>query len=854
MMHRALPALTRAGRWITKSDPTARTLLELENKSPTIKPNRRAVAAAIIFALGIVAAESLARMSSLPSSTPLFFLAAGLGVIAVLFRGYACLALLAVAVFTAGAAHTISSLHERPHNDIARVLTNTDAIIRVEGTIAGPIKSHTQSPGTLARFSFANHSTSFRLHAHELVGLDGTRTATVGTLLVRVNQTEHNIKPGQHVRLTGLARALNTPANPGAFNAPRWGASNNISGRIRLDSFDLIAPIPSTNSQSALSTISSIRGWLTARTNAWLDTQGTDERRSLIAAMIIGERDDEFEHTQQTFRRVGLAHVLAISGLHLTAMIYLSLLALRLTGDRPKLQTALLLLALAAYLLIVPARTPIVRASILSLALIAADLAGRRYDRLNLLGWVMLAVLIWKPAELFSAGFHLSFGVVAALMLLASPLRARLFSTQTPHDERTVRSCALDSGKNLLCASIVAWTIAAPIVAHHFGIVSLVGIPATVIIMPFVTVLLAVAYLALAVGLVSTAAAGILALAADQIAGLILSIARAIETIPFAEITVHAPPVWWVFIAVACITWWLARGTIRAPIGFALTPALILSIALTWTAAGVPRSVALRIDMLSVGDGTCILLRTQRQAMLFDCGSRYPGIGLTTIPNALRALGVRTVPTVIISHPNTDHFNGLPDFAHRFGVRTVITSAAFEHTAQADPDGAPAALIDFCNSVGIAMNTAHEGDTLALGNLALAVISPPEGVIFDGLNDNSLVILVRIATDTGETSLLLTGDIEREAIARILDDSPSLRADIAEIPHHGSARASAMAFIEALDPTIALQSTGPSRLDDNRWEDVRENRDWRVTARDGAISITIYQSGDLKIESFRDTQ
>jgi len=392
-----------------------------------------------------------------------------------------------------------------------------------------------------------------------------------------------------------------------------------------------------------------------------------------------------------------------------------------------------------------PARTPIVRAAILSLAIIASELAGRRYDRLTLLGWVMIAVLIWKPTEIFSAGFHLSFGVVAALMTLASPLRARLFGTPTLRDERTRALAITDWCKDLLCASICAWGISLPIVAHHFGMVSAIGVLSTIVVLPAVMALLSVGYLALGVGLVSTTFAGALLAIAEPIASVVLWIAHVFGSLPISELSVPMPPLWWVLLAIFAIAWWMVRGTARAPIGYALTPLLILSAAITWNSAGIARTTTLRLDMLSVGDGTCMLLRSGREAMLYDCGSRSPSLGLRTIPEAVRAFGARTVRTVVISHPNTDHFNALPDCARRLGVREVIVGQAFLDAAEASD--AVRAFLDALEAQGVRVRTIGADESLALGNISFEVLSPRSGEAYSRENNNSIVLRAMIPTN-----------------------------------------------------------------------------------------------------------
>src|SRR5690606_35256757 len=109
----------------------------------------------------------------------------------------------------------------------------------------------------------------------------------------------------------------------------------------------------------------------------------------------------------------------------------------------------------------------------------------------------------------------------------------------------------------------------------------------------------------------------------------------------------------------------------------------LLGIALGWLgleiqrAPGLRSDVALRIDSLSVGAGSCYLVRSDKAAMLWDCGSLRPGLGRTMIPRAIHRLGVWEVPTVVITHPDMDHYNALADVAPALGVRHIILGKAF---------------------------------------------------------------------------------------------------------------------------------------------------------------------------------
>ncbi|XOV77277.1 MAG: ComEC/Rec2 family competence protein [Phycisphaerales bacterium] len=150
-----------------------------------------------------------------------------------------------------------------------------------------------------------------------------------------------------------------------------------------------------------------------------------------------------------------------------------------------------------------------------------------------------------------------------------------------------------------------------------------------------------------------------------------------------------------------------------------------------------------RIDMLDVGDGTSILLRSGRESILYDCGSRWLGIGERELPRAIRALGSGRVETVIVSHADIDHFSGLVDAARPLGVRRVIVTGHLVKQANAQPDGAARLLIDRLRELRIRVETVKRGDTLALASLDLEVLHPAPEDAFEGDNDASIVLRLR---------------------------------------------------------------------------------------------------------------
>ena len=98
---------------------------------------------------------------------------------------------------------------------------------------------------------------------------------------------------------------------------------------------------------------------------------------------------------------------------------------------------------------------------------------------------------------------------------------------------------------------------------------------------------------------------------------------------------------------------------------------------------------------------------------------------------------------------------------------------------------------------------------------------------------------------------LLTGDIQREAMALLMESGQDLRADVIELPHHGSAHEAAYDFVQHVNPSVVLQSTGRKRVDDPRWDTTRAGRTWLVTQRHGMCTARLLPDGKVHAEAFR---
>lgn len=810
-----------------------------------------ALGALAALASGCLLALSLERAQPLP-----FLLAGGaLGALTLALRGRAASVALFAAIALAGAGWADLRLHTLPSDSLARSLSASPSLVRVEGVILERPVTEPMLRGLFEPFAINPTVTRFVLRVDSRIDPAGARAEASGRLFVQVAGSAPDLHAGDRVRVTGMAVPPRPSRNPGEPDTLRLAAQQGDSGFLSVASPALVQPaeLRADALASVASLTARIRSAARARASRWLsDAEGSDGRALLVAA-LLGEREDAADEMHDAFARLGLAHLLSVSGMHLAILVLAALLALRfladLGGAEPLAIAALVLL----YLAIVPVRTPVLRAAILVLAFLIADSRGRRYDRLALLAWTGAAILIWRPMELLSAGAQLSFACVAALIVIEPRLRERLAAPLPDPDLATRAQRLRQAAARLIAASVACWIVATPIVAVHLGVLSPFAVLASILFAPVFSVILALGYLSLLAGALLPPLAGAIDAVLFPVAAGVSRAASFADSLPLTS--VHLPPIspLWACAAVACAFWALTRERILSP-----RPALAAALLAVWIAPSLrtpslPDDVALRIDALHVGDGTCILVRSGRDAILFDAGSQRLHAGRRELPRALRALGAPRIRRAILSHPNLDHFAALPDLARPLGLREALAGPAVVPDAQESPDGATAFLLRQLAMRGVRVTTVAAGDAVALDGARVEILSPAPGAQWRKDNDASLVIRIEVDTDAGPRAALLTGDIEDDAVRALRAAHPDLRADIVEVPHHGSARPPAMALVASLRAAVALQSTGHSRVDDDRWRAVREATPrWLVTARDGAVHAEILRSGEIRAGSMRE--
>jgi competence protein ComEC len=551
-----------------------------------------------------------------------------------------------------------------------------------------------------------------------------------------------------------------------------------------------------------------------------------EPQASLAQGIVLGIRYNIPQEVRDDFACTGTAHLLAISGLHLSILAGILLsLGLRLFGKRRYTYIWLALGVIWLYAIITGFNPPVVRGAIMASLFLSAELLGRQRTAITSLAFAAAIMVAIDPPILWDATFQLSFLGMAGLIFIAPPLMGlgRKIVAKTIGEEgagASVANLVTDSFSVTLAATLAVW----PVVAHYFGIVSLVGPLATFLALPALPAIIVLGALAGLVGLAFLPIAQGIGWLAWLFASYMLLIVRGFASLGISAVefnTVGTTLIASYYAILAIVIWlvsnrrllpkftgWLreraARSTemVSRRLRWVVPPLLVLAVLATTAAATMPDD-KLRVSFLDVGQGDAILIQRGSQQVLVDGGPSPQLLNLEL--GKKMPFWDRTIELVVLTHPHADHLTGLVEVLKRYRVeRALYPDLEDDSPLYGEWQGLIKEDINY--------TFAQAGQKINLGgDVTMEVLNPqvpPLSGTNSDMNNNSVVL--RLCA--GEISFLLTADIEREAEFELIAQGSKLSSTVLKVGHSGSKTSTTPDFLAEVNPAAAVISVGENRF------------------------------------------
>ncbi|MBE6470137.1 MAG: MBL fold metallo-hydrolase [Coriobacteriaceae bacterium] len=517
------------------------------------------------------------------------------------------------------------------------------------------------------------------------------------------------------------------------------------------------------------------------------------EAGMLVCAIVMGYTDGLYDSAlYQAVKVDGLAHLVAVSGAHLSIVAGAVAIAMRrLPFGRPA-SIALQVILIGCYLVFTGAPRSAVRAAVMTSLGLLSFVPGRRPYAVGSLSCCIAVMIAADPANAFSTSLLLSAAATLGIVLFLS-----FFS-------QMLTVCfGLQAGavRDSLALTLAATLTTAPVCAAAFGQASAIT--------PVANLLVAPAFPLICIGgFASVAAAVLLGSVGEALmcallvpASAVCLVLQVLALVPGAAFPVSLDLLWGTVLAFGLpVAFWLAWP--YPGWGFLRAAAVVLAIAVAFALA-VPLVRGDVITMLDIGQGDAFLVQGGGRALLIDTGTQD-----TALLEGLASCGVRRLDAVLITHPDDDHCGSLRALKGIVGVGKVLVARDLladsdEHCVRLRSQAAQVAGAD--GLVGLSV-----GDSLALGGFRFDVIGP-DAYAEGGGNADSLVLSMAYDADAdgrADATGIFCGDAESPQLARYAAAGRISDVDILKVGHHGSRASVDGAVLSLMKPEIALVSVG----------------------------------------------
>lgn len=631
--------------------------------------------------------------------------------------------------------------------------------------------------GTVTGVEETDYGYQYRVRIREMQAAGEVRKKYRGKIEI---ETDETLEPGDRVWGKGSADPFSVASNPGAYDEKSYRYGEGIFLRLNDVEIDRRQSLPCRLPKY----LDCVKGRLCQVYQGVFE----EPQSGLACAMVLGDKADLDRDIKELYQRNGIAHLIAISGLHI-AMIGGTLYHLlrKLLGGYG-LPGVAGMVFIVLYGMMTGLSGATLRAVIMLSVSIGADISGRRYDGMTAMALALFAMLLHNPYQLAQAGFLLSFGAVLAIVAV-NPVWKKLWPDCPKYLEG-------------LLVSVSVQFVLTPVMLYFFYEIPLYGVCLNIVVVPVMSVLLALLVICGIVGLVWPAAALLPAIPAKWIFLLYEGICRGSERLPCHTLCTGRPGAGWIIGYYGALILFLAAayrkdfGNSRIIVAAGSLYAVMFLLFL------LPGNLS--ICVFDVGQGDGIYIRTPgKHHILMDGGSSSrQKVGKYVLKSGVKYYGAGTLDYVFISHSDMDHYSGIAELLEdsTVEIKNIVLPAI------SNPDSTYRELERKARIKGCHIDYMKQGDRLQIDRVCFQCLHPQEAS-YEDKNTGSLVIKLTY----GDFDMLFTGDMDSIAERSILEkyrNEVQGCIEVLKVAHHGSATSSGEEFLQTVRPETACISAG----------------------------------------------
>lgn len=594
---------------------------------------------------------------------------------------------------------------------------------------------------------------------------------------------------GLQIAASGTCELPERDRNPGGFDYRLYCFSKGVCGIFYADTIapaveGSIIPEVENRAETLYWRIREGIRQIGLRLERQLEQITEEEDRGILKAILLGQKTDLGDDVYELYRRNGISHVLAISGLHVSVIGMGLWKCLRKLGFGYSGAGGLAFGIVFAYGMMTGFGPSVVRAVFMMGVSFLAGMFGRTYDLPSAMCVPALGLLLRRPYLLTQASFQLSFLAVGAMYVPGTYL---------------VKRWGLNgiAQKVWISASLQVMTL--PVVLVHSFEVPLFGIILNLIVVPLMSYVLVSGILGLTGSFLGDGFGIFMLGGAHCILWLYENLCLGIQQIPGSNVILGSPE--WIkiilYYGLVLLGTWLAGAKGKHWLILWGVGSVLL---VPWPKQG------LSVTFLDVGQGDGIYLEAEGKSMLVDCGSsQEESVGENVLIPFLKSRGIRHLDAVVISHSDLDHVSGIRDLLEDTECGISIGNMILPMAARTDEVSQE--LVTQAWERGVEVGYCGAGDSLTgiLGqDIDMRCLHPDKDVLGEDRNENSLVLLVSYQN----FSMMLTGDIGQDVERELMERYALSPVTVLKAAHHGSAQSSSREFLEKVRPAYVVFSYG----------------------------------------------